>query len=222
MEVIIRDEAEDAAALTAAVVANAIRVKPGLVLGLAAGRTMETVYRLLVSMHADGGVDFSRVITFNLDEYIGVPPSDNRSFHYYMHTQLFNHINIDIRRTHVPNGMADDIDAECVRYEKALHKLGGIDLLLLEIFGLCPLMCVDRVLKGERMYTKVITKLTYKVDVMNSVNIDPCDCGFVAEWKTVFHPFKGVLLKLCLVVIEHRNADTLGSFLSDMNKSSRW
>jgi glucosamine-6-phosphate deaminase len=80
MEVVVRDKAEDAAAMTAAIVANAIRVKPCLVLGLATGRTMESVYRLLITMHKDGRVDFSRVITFNLGEYIGVPQSDSRSF----------------------------------------------------------------------------------------------------------------------------------------------
>lgn len=133
MEVIIRETAADAANLTAQIIANAIAARPHLVLGLATGRTMERLYRVLVDMHQAGAVDFSRVRTFNLDEYIGLPPEDEHSYRYYMNMHLFEHVNIDVRNTHLPNGMARNIDAECARYEDRIHDFGGIDLQLLGV-----------------------------------------------------------------------------------------
>jgi len=97
------------------------------------GRTMERLYALLVRMHASDGLDFSRVATFNLDEYIGLPPDSPHSYRHYMNEHLFKHVNIDAARTHLPNGAARDIDAECDRYDALIAELGGIDLQLLGI-----------------------------------------------------------------------------------------
>lgn len=133
MEVIIRPDRTAAAELTARLIARAIHRKPKIVLGLATGRTMESVYRRLVKMHQDGGLDFSLVTTFNLDEYIGLGPDHPQSYRHYMNAQLFDHVNIDPRNTHLPDGMADDIDAECIRYENAIRECGGIGLQLLGI-----------------------------------------------------------------------------------------
>ncbi|NMC63205.1 MAG: glucosamine-6-phosphate deaminase, partial [SAR324 cluster bacterium] len=101
--------------------------------GLATGRTMESVYDLLAKMHKNEGLDFSGCQTFNLDEYIGVPPDDEHSYRYYMNKHLFSRVNIKIENTHLPNGMAIDLKAECRAYEDCINRLGGIDVQLLGI-----------------------------------------------------------------------------------------
>lgn len=133
MEVIIQKSAADARALSARLIADALRAKPNLVLGLATGRTMEALYALLVREHEQNGLDFSRAVTFNLDEYIGLEPSDPNSYRSYMNRHLFDKINIDPANTHLPNGVAPDLDAECDDYEARIKAVGGIDLQLLGI-----------------------------------------------------------------------------------------
>jgi glucosamine-6-phosphate deaminase len=133
MEVIIRPTAERAARLAARLIGDAIAHRPALVLGLATGRTMERVYDELVQMHQRARLDFSRVTTFNLDEYIGLAPEHPYSYHTYMRRQLFERVNLDPARTHLPNGMAGDLEAECAHYEKLIQQVGGIDLQLLGI-----------------------------------------------------------------------------------------
>lgn len=133
MEVIIQPNKEAAAALVARIVARELRSHPSFVLGLATGSTMEQVYRHLVRMHTEEKLDFSLCRTFNLDEYVGLFPSDPNSYRHYMNHHLFRHVNIDARNTHLPNGLAADLDAECLRYEAAIQRAGGIDLQLLGI-----------------------------------------------------------------------------------------
>ncbi len=133
MEVTIKPDAETATHLTAKLIANQVRENPELVLGLATGRTMEGVYAELARMHTEDGLDFSGVKTFNLDEYAGLPASDPCSYRYYMNEHLFSRINIDLANTHLPDGTASDIIAECARYEEAIASCGGIDLQLLGI-----------------------------------------------------------------------------------------
>lgn len=133
MEVIIQPDAESAAALVAGVIAKELRAKPHLVMGLATGRTMEKAYRLLAKRHREEHLDFSLCRTFNLDEYIGVPAENEHSYRYYMNQHLFRRVNIDLRNTHLPNGMAHDLDAECAHYEHLIADCGGIDLQLLGI-----------------------------------------------------------------------------------------
>ncbi|MBW0000496.1 MAG: glucosamine-6-phosphate deaminase [Verrucomicrobia bacterium] len=133
MEVIIRPDPEQAADLAARLIAARLRAKPDLVLGLATGRTMERVYDRLVAMREKEKLDFSGCRTFNLDEYIGVPAEDERSYRYYMNHHLFRRVNVDLANTHVPDGMAPDLGAEAVRYERQIHEAGGIDLQLLGI-----------------------------------------------------------------------------------------
>ena len=133
MEVIIQPNQEAAAELVARVVARDLRANPHLVLGLATGRTMERVYRLLVQMHREQKLDFSLCATFNLDEYVGLSASDPNSYRHYMDHHLFRHVNIDQRNTHLPNGMAKDLDKECQAYEKAIARFGGIDMQVLGI-----------------------------------------------------------------------------------------
>lgn len=133
MEVLIRPSSDHAARLTALVLANAVRKKPNLVLGLATGHTMERVYEILVDMHSNEALDFSNVVTFNLDEYIGLEPTNEHSYRHYMNRHLFDPVNIDLANTHLPDGAAEDIDAECEHYETMIQACGGIDFQLLGI-----------------------------------------------------------------------------------------
>ena len=133
MEVIIRPTTQEAVHLTARLIADAINAKPEFKLGLATGATMEAVYADLAAMNQRKEVDFSLVKTFNLDEYIGLPPEDKNSYRYYMNHHLFSRINIDMRNTNLPDGMAKDEIAEGERYEAAIRDCGGIDLQLLGI-----------------------------------------------------------------------------------------
>jgi glucosamine-6-phosphate deaminase len=130
VEVIIQTNKEAAAALVARIIAHDLRANPHLVLGLATGSTMERVYRQLVMMHKEQHLDFSLCSTFNLDEYVGLFPSDPNSYRHYMEQHLFQLVNIDPRNTHLPNGMAEDLDGECRRYEALIQRFGGIDLQL--------------------------------------------------------------------------------------------
>ncbi|MFH1477553.1 MAG: glucosamine-6-phosphate deaminase [Verrucomicrobiota bacterium] len=133
MEVIIQPDFDTAARLVARLIAKALRRNPRLVLGLATGRTMERVYALLADMHKQAGLDFAHCRTFNLDEYVGLPPEDNNSYRFYMDQHLFSKINIDRRNTHLPDGMASDLTAACAQYEQAIRQAGGIDFQLLGI-----------------------------------------------------------------------------------------
>ncbi|MBM3861482.1 MAG: glucosamine-6-phosphate deaminase [Verrucomicrobia bacterium] len=133
MEVIIRPDEQTAARLVAGIIAKELHARPQLVLGLATGGTMEKVYDDLARRHREEKLDFSLCRTFNLDEYIGLAPDDPRSYRAYMNRQLFGRVNIDPRNTHLPNGMARDLHAECRHYEHLIHDCGGIDLQLLGI-----------------------------------------------------------------------------------------
>lgn len=133
MEVIIRPDAEGATDLAARVVGREILQRPKLVLGLATGRTMERLYGMLVEMHRKEGLDFSLLTTFNLDEYIGLAADHPQSYRHYMNRHFFDHVNVDIRNTHLPDGMAANIDAECDRYENTIREYGGIGLQVLGI-----------------------------------------------------------------------------------------
>lgn len=129
MEVIIRRDADAVAALAARLIAARVREKPGLVLGLATGRTMERVYDRLAAMR----LDVSACRSFNLDEYIGLPADDEHSYRRYMDERLFSRVNILRANTHVPDGMAADLGAEAARYERLIRDAGGIELQLLGI-----------------------------------------------------------------------------------------
>jgi glucosamine-6-phosphate deaminase len=133
VEVIIRPTADAAADLVARIIGRELRANPHLVLGLATGRTMEAVYAQLVRMHRADRLDFSLCRTFNLDEYVGLPGSDRHSYRHYMNQHLFQQVNMDLRNTYLPDGMAADLEAECTRYEQLIVKAGGIDLQLLGI-----------------------------------------------------------------------------------------
>ncbi|HUC86422.1 MAG TPA: glucosamine-6-phosphate deaminase [Candidatus Acidoferrales bacterium] len=133
MQVVIQPDAMAAAELVAQVVAGALRERPRLVLGLATGSTMDAVYARLCALHRVEGLDFSACRTFNLDEYVGLPASHPNSYRHYMNQHLFSQVNIDQGNTHVPDGAAPDLEAECRKYEGLIDQAGGIDLQLLGI-----------------------------------------------------------------------------------------
>lgn len=133
MEVIIQPNADAAANLVARLIAHELRANPHIVLGLATGATMESVYRILVKMHQENHLDFSLCRTFNLDEYVGLPAEDPHSYRYYMNERFFKQVNVDLRNTHLPKGMAHDLSVECARYENAIKHFGGIGLQLLGV-----------------------------------------------------------------------------------------
>ena len=112
-------------------IARALAANPRLVLGLPTGRTPVPLYRELVALHQAGRADFSRATTFNLDEFAGVAGSDPHSYRAFMQRYLFSRINLSPRRINFLNGAAHDAAAECARYERAIARAGGIDLLIL-------------------------------------------------------------------------------------------
>jgi glucosamine-6-phosphate deaminase len=112
-------------------VARVISLEPCMVLGLPTGRTPIPLYRELIGLHDSGRLDFARVTTFNVDEFLGVPPADPRSYRAFMQRHLFDHINIAAARVHFLDGTTRDIDRECLRYERAIERAGGIDLQIL-------------------------------------------------------------------------------------------
>ncbi len=133
METIIRDTPEAGSRESARIVAELIFEKPDVVLGLATGGTPLLLYQELIKIHRREGLDFSRVTTFNLDEYLGLPKEHEQSYHRFMQENLFQYINIRSENTHIPDGTATDISAHCQEYEKVIVDAGGIDLQILGI-----------------------------------------------------------------------------------------
>ncbi len=117
----------------ALLVAGQISARPDLVLGLATGSSPVGMYRQLTEWYRDGILDFSHVHSVNLDEYVGLSPDHPQSYRRFMQDNLFNHINIPVENTNIPNGMAEDLQAECDRYDKVISGFGRIDLQILGI-----------------------------------------------------------------------------------------
>lgn len=117
----------------AALICAQVNVKPNCVLGLATGSSPLGTYAKIIEKCANGEVDFSEVTSINLDEYMGLDGTHDQSYRYFMNTNLFSKINIDLAKTHVPNGCAADLEAECKAYDALIAEHGGIDLQLLGI-----------------------------------------------------------------------------------------
>ena len=113
--------------------AEDIKRNPEIVLGLATGGTPVGMYKELIRMYNEGELDFSKVTSINLDEYVGLSGEHDQSYRYFMNTNLFNHINIDKTKTFVPNGLAKNLEEECKNYDNKIEELGGIDVQLLGI-----------------------------------------------------------------------------------------
>lgn len=135
MEVAIHQGEAEACLGAARQMARVIGQKPDAVLGLATGRSPLGVYAELIRMHRNEGLDFSRVTTFNLDEYAGLRPSHPSSYNHFMWTNFFDHINVNPARVFLPSGTVEgkDIEGFCQRYEEEIARFGGIDIQLLGI-----------------------------------------------------------------------------------------
>jgi len=133
MEVIINEDAESCSVAAARLIARQVKEKPDSVLGLATGSTPVRLYKELIRMHREEGLDFSEVTTFNLDEYVGLPKTHEQSYFYFMQEELFQAINVKPENIHIPDGMAEDIPRHCAEYEAQIIEAGGIDIQVLGI-----------------------------------------------------------------------------------------
>lgn len=131
MKIIKAKDYEDMSRKAANIIASQIILKPDCVLGLATGSTPIGAYKHLVEKYEQGDLDFSQVTTVNLDEYKGLPRENDQSYYYFMHDNLFDHVNVKPENTHLPDGTKADSDEECARYEELIRSLGGQDLQLL-------------------------------------------------------------------------------------------
>lgn len=133
MKIIIANDYEDMSRKAANYLSAQVIMKPDAVLGLATGETPIGAYKQLVEWYNKGDIDFSQTSTINLDEYKGLTGDHKQSYRYFMDTNLFDLINIKKYNTYLPNGMAEDEEAECARYEGIMKQLGNIDMQLLGI-----------------------------------------------------------------------------------------
>lgn len=133
MKILILENTESAAKLATRAILEALKEKPDLVLGLATGSTPIGIYAGLVSAHQSSAVDFSRVSTFNLDEYLDLPAEHEQSFYYFMRKHLFDGVNIPPDRIHFPPTVGPQLLKQCVDYETLIREAGGIDLQILGI-----------------------------------------------------------------------------------------
>jgi glucosamine-6-phosphate deaminase len=133
MDVIITSDYKEMSERAAEIVVGAIREKPGLVLGLATGSTPEGLYERIVKAHKEEGLDCSQLTTFNLDEYVDLPPDHGQSYRHFMDSHLFEHINVPRDSTNVPDGLAANLGEYCRIYEEMIKAAGGIDIQVLGI-----------------------------------------------------------------------------------------
>lgn len=135
MRIHVFDNADQVGLAAANLFAAQILQKPDSVLGLATGSSPIETYEHLISFYKQGSLNFSKVITFNLDEYVSIPHDHPASYHAFMNDNLFNFVNINKANVHVPNGNAADLNKECAEYDINIQKAGGIDMQLLGIGG---------------------------------------------------------------------------------------
>jgi len=133
MKIIVAKNYEEISRKAAELVARHITAKPDTVMGLATGSTPLLMYKNIIKIHKGQGLSFSKVISFNLDEYIGISESNENSYHYYMWENFFKHMDILKKNIHMPDGNAKDIEEECRNYECKIEGSGGIDLQILGI-----------------------------------------------------------------------------------------
>lgn len=133
MKILVVKNYDEMSKVAAKELAEVISKKPESILGLATGGTPVRMYKELIDMHKNEELDFSKVTTVNLDEYVGLSGEHDQSYRYFMDSNLFNHVNIRKEYTYVPNGLAEDMHQECVNYDKRIEELGGIDVQVLGI-----------------------------------------------------------------------------------------
>ncbi|WP_226577465.1 glucosamine-6-phosphate deaminase [Halobacillus litoralis] len=133
MNIIVVKDYKELSERACSIIENQIEMRAASVLGLATGSTPLGTYQELIQGYEEGRTDYSRVSTFNLDEYIGLSPDHPQSYRYFMNQKLFSHINISDENTYIPDGKAEDLQKECIRYERLVEEIGPPDLQLLGI-----------------------------------------------------------------------------------------
>lgn len=133
MRILVCKNYDEMSKKAAQIIASQVTLKPDSILGLATGSTPIGMYKNLVEMYNDGNLDFSDVKSFNLDEYYKLPRENDQSYYYFMHENLFDHINIKEENINIPNGMAKDVELECKEYDDSIKEIGGIDIQVLGI-----------------------------------------------------------------------------------------
>lgn len=133
MKIIVAEDYNMLSKAAADIIEEVIDEKNNAVLGLATGGTPIGTYEELIDRYNQKRIDFSKITTINLDEYIGLDGNNTESYRYFMNDKLFNHINIDKDKTFLPNGVAEDIEKECKEYDKRIDEIGGIDVQILGV-----------------------------------------------------------------------------------------
>ncbi|HHV46854.1 MAG TPA: glucosamine-6-phosphate deaminase [Tissierellia bacterium] len=182
MKLIVTRDYESLSKAAAEMVRKEIEKKKDTVLGLATGSTPIGMYNELIRMHREEGLDFSRVVTFNLDEYVGIGYDDPNSYHYYMNANFFDHININKNNVHIPDGNSENMEESCRLYDELIEKKGGIDLQILGIganghigfnepgeelyVGTCVVNLDERTIKDNSRFFKSIDDVPTKAITM--------------------------------------------------------
>ena len=133
MEIVIQRDYAQMSRAAAEIIAEVLNTKPNAVLGMATGSTPLGLYQELVRLHRERQLDFSRVTTFNLDEYVGLPTNHPQSYHHFMHEHFFRHVNIQPQNINIPSGTTSNYPAFCAWYEQRIADCGGIDVQILGI-----------------------------------------------------------------------------------------
>lgn len=133
MELTVCSTYDELSRAAARAVADILNARPNAVLGMATGSTPLGTYQELVRLHREEGLDFSQVTTFNLDEYVGLSPRHEQSFHHFMYEHFFRHVNIPPQNVYIPSGTTNNYRAFCEWYEQRIREVGGIDLQILGI-----------------------------------------------------------------------------------------
>lgn len=131
MRIIRAKDYDDMSRKAANIISAQMIMKPNCVLGLATGSTPIGVYKQLVSRYEEGDLDFSGVTTVNLDEYRGISRDNGQSYYYFMHDNLFGKVNVELKRTFLPDGTEADSEKACRDYDRVIAETGGVDLQLL-------------------------------------------------------------------------------------------
>ena len=131
MKIIRAKDYNDMSRKAANIISAQVILKPDSVLGLATGSSPIGIYEQLIKWYNKGDVDFGGCTTFNLDEYRGLTPDHDQSYHYFMHKNFFDAVNVPAERINLPDGAQLDAERECKRYDAAIKEAGGIDLQLL-------------------------------------------------------------------------------------------
>lgn len=131
MKIYVTEDYQAMSRKAANILSAQIILKPNSVVGLATGSTPVGMYKQLVTWYEKGDLDFAAVKSVNLDEYVGLDPTHEQSYHYFMQTHLFDHVNINPANTNIPDALASDPKAECAWYNQVIRQLGGIDIQVL-------------------------------------------------------------------------------------------